>query len=216
MPYLEDRAFLFSPMRIVYFDTETTGLSPMMNLFTGYEGQICQLAYAICDGDETVAKNFFFRVNYVEPSASQITGLTVELLNVLSEGKVFADYADEIHEDFASADFIVSHNFSFDKKFMEAEFTRLDMNFDYKRSICSMRSTVDYLKLPGRRGNMYKLPSLQELGSFFGISDYEVIETAKRLYNSSSVAHDARFDTVKLMLAVEVAKKECPALLELN
>lgn len=72
------------------------------------------------------------------------------------------------------------------------------------------------MKLPGKRANMYKLPSLQELGAFFGISDSEVIETAKRLYNSSSVAHDARFDTVKLMLAVEVAKKECPSLLELN
>lgn len=214
MPYY-DRAFLFY-MRIVYFDTETTGLSPMMNLFTGYEGQICQLAYTICDGDEVKAKNFFFKVNYVEPSASQVTGLTTEILNILSEGKVFADYAREIHDDFARADYIVAHNVSFDKKFMEAEFARLNMTFDYKNCICSMRSTVDYLKLPGRRPNMFKLPSLQELGAFFGISDAEVIETAKRLYNSSSVAHDARFDTVKLMLAVETAKKECPSLLELN
>lgn len=79
------------------------------------------MAYTVCDGEDVKAKNFFFKVNYVEPSASQVTGLTTEILDVLSEGKVFGDYADEIHRDFACADYIVAHNISFDKKFMEAD-----------------------------------------------------------------------------------------------
>lgn len=202
-------------MRIVYFDTETTGLSPNMNFMTGYYGQVCQLAYTIVDGESITAKNFFFTVDYVEPSASKVTGLTAELLAVLSNGNKFADSADEVYNDFIGADYIVSHNFSFDKKFMDAEFSRLGRSFDYKNAICSMRSTAGYLKLPGYRGG-YKLPSLKELGDYFGVSDIEVIEKAKELYNSSSVAHDARFDTVKLMLSVEIAKKICPELLELN
>lgn len=202
-------------MRIVYFDTETTGLSPNMNFMTGYYGQVCQLAYTIVDGESVIAKNFFFTVDYVEPSASKVTGLTTDLLAVLSNGNKFADSADEIYNDFSEADYIVSHNFSFDKKFMDAEFSRLGRRFDYKNAICSMRSTVGYLKIPGFR-NVYKLPSLKELGDYFGVSDIETSERAKELYDSSSVAHDARFDTVKLMLAVENAKKVCPELMVLN
>lgn len=202
-------------MKIIYFDTETTGLSPLMNIFTGYNGQICQLAYLICDGESVVAKNFFFKVDYVEPSSSVITGLTVEVLDELSQGKVFGDYADVIHDDFAEADFIVAHNFMFDKKFMDAEFERLGMTFDYNNWVCSMRTTTNYLKIPGRR-TLYKMPSLLELANFFGVEDDEVIKIAKRLFNSNSLAHDARFDSVKLMLAVERAKKECPSLMVLN
>lgn len=201
-------------MKIIYFDTETTGLSAGPLLGGKYFGKICQLSYIILDNGAPKAKNFFFNVEYVEPSASEVTGLTPEKLAVLSGGRVFADDADEIHDDFISADFIVAHNFSFDQKFMETEFNRLGMRFEYKRSICSMRSTVDFLKIPGWK--RYKMPSLAELGSFFGIKDSDVIKKTQELYYSVSIAHDSRFDTVKLMLAVEEGKKYCPNLIELN
>lgn len=201
-------------MRIIYFDTETTGLSTGPLLGGKYFGKICQLSYIILDDGKPTAKNFFFKVEYIEPGASEVTGLTPQKLAVLSGGREFSDDADEIHDDFASADFIVAHNFPFDQKFMEAEFNRLGMNFEYKRSICSMRSTCDFLKIPGWR--KYKMPSLAELGAFFGIRDSEVIAKTQELYSSKSIAHDSRFDTVKLMLAVEEGKKYCPSLIELN
>lgn len=199
-------------MRIIYFDTETTGLNVSLT-----QGQICQLAYTICENGNVTAKNFFFAVDYIDPAASQVTGLTVPILYKLSGGQRFADKIDEIEEDFVSADHIVAHNFSFDKKFMEMEFMRLNREFAYKNGVCSMRSTADFLQIstPYCR-TRFKNPNLKELGDAFGVSDEEVIQTAIELYNSSSAAHDARFDTVKLMLAVEKAKIVCPKLSMLN
>lgn len=199
-------------MRIIYFDTETTGLNVSLT-----QGQICQLAYTICENGNVTAKNFFFAVDYIDPAASQVTGLTVPILYKLSGGQRFADKIDEIEKDFVSADHIVAHNFSFDKKFMEMEFMRLNREFAYKNGVCSMRSTADFLQIstPYCR-TRFKNPNLKELGDAFGVSDEEVIQTAIELYNSSSAAHDARFDTVKLMLAVEKAKLVCPKLSMLN
>lgn len=202
-------------MRIIYFDTETTGLSPGPLLGGMYFGKICQLTYIILENEIPTAKNFFFKVDYIEPASTQVTGLTPQKLAILSGGRAFSDDAEEIYTDFASADFVVSHNFGFDQKFMDAEFRRIGKSFDFKRSICSMRSTCSFLKIPGKR-TLYKLPSLAELSAFFGVSDREVIAKTKELFSSNSVAHDARFDTVKLMMSVERAKKVCPALVELN
>lgn len=201
-------------MKILYFDTETTGLNVGRTIDGRNYGNICQLSYVILENGNITPKNFFFKVDYIEPSASAVTGLTPEKLAILSNGRVFADDADEIHYDFADADFIVAHNFQFDNKFMEAEFSRLGLRFEYKSAICSMKSTRDFLRIPGFRG--YKMPSLAELGAFFGIKDNEVVLKTQELYNSKSIAHDSRFDTVKLMLAVEEAKKYCPLLFELN
>ncbi len=199
-------------MRIIYFDTETTGLNVSLT-----QGQICQLAYTICENGSVTAKNFFFAVDYIDPAASQVTGLTVPILYRLSGGQKFADKIEEIEEDFVSADHIVAHNFSFDKKFMEMEFMRLNRVFAYKNGVCSMRSTADFLQISTPYcKTRFKNPNLKELGDAFGVSDEEVIQTAIELYNSSSVAHDARFDTVKLMLAVEKAKLVCPKLSMLN
>lgn len=199
-------------MRIIYFDTETTGLNASLT-----QGQICQLAYTICENGNVIPKNFFFAVDYIDPAASAVTGLTVPSLYKFSGGQKFADKAEEIAEDFASADHIVAHNFSFDKKFMEVEFLRLGREFTYKSGICSMRSTVDFLQITTPYcKTRYKNPNLKELGDAFAISDEIVIQTAIDLYNSSSAAHDARFDTIKLMLAVEKAKLICPKLSMLN
>ena len=61
---------------ILFFDTETTGLFP---------GRIIQLSYVMTDGQTTVAKNFFFGVDYIEPSASAVHGFTVEKLKVFAK-----------------------------------------------------------------------------------------------------------------------------------
>ena len=64
---------------ILYFDTETMGL---------YPGRIIQLAYILDDGENAVGKNFYFAVDYIEPSATAVHGITVEKLRVLSGGKI--------------------------------------------------------------------------------------------------------------------------------
>ena len=54
---------------MLFFDTETTGLIP---------GRIIQLSYVMQSETETQAKNFFFAVEYIEPSAVAVHGFTPE------------------------------------------------------------------------------------------------------------------------------------------
>ncbi|MBQ9709781.1 MAG: hypothetical protein IJV67_04100 [Clostridia bacterium] len=56
---------------ILFFDTETTGLMP---------GRIVQLSYVMQTANEVRAKNFFFAVDYVEPSAQAVHGFSPQKL----------------------------------------------------------------------------------------------------------------------------------------
>ena len=66
---------------ILFFDTETTGLIP---------GGIIQLSYIMERKNGTTAKNFFFAVDYIEPSATEVHGFTVEKIYELSGGRTFS------------------------------------------------------------------------------------------------------------------------------
>ena len=61
------------------------------------------------------------------------------------------------------ADHIVVHNISFDEKIMGAELLRNDVesNFETTRKLCTMKSSTDYCRIPGRYG--FKWPTLSEL-----------------------------------------------------
>ncbi len=194
-------------MNVLYFDTETTGLSPTGAYVDGhmYPGQICQLAYIVDNGKVQVPKNFYFEVQYIEPSAARVTGLTVETVRYLSGGRRFADDVDEIKQDFDRADKIVAHNLSFDHKFMQAEMARCGYSFDITgRGFCTMRGFTDVLRIPSRRFG-FKSPSLEELAHFYGIDDNAIYNELHWLYDVNKDAHDARHDTVKMFLAVQKA-----------
>ncbi len=205
-------------MKVLYFDTETTGLSADAKYIDGEirKGQICQLTYIILENSRFYkAKNLYFSVDYIEKSAEYVHHLSVDLLRKYSKGKKFIDYADEIYADFTDVDLIVAHNLAFDHKFMTAEFSRINMSFDYKKCMCSMRAFCPILKLPGRNPRCYKNPSLKELADYYGIDDDYVIGYVKNLFGNTASAHDARFDTVKLMFAVEFGRKESSEITEL-
>lgn len=181
---------------IIYFDTETTGLRP---------GKICQLSYIMQDETEVRAKNMFFHVGYVEPSAAAVHGFTAEILYRLSEGKVFADRAEEIAADFSAAQLVVAHNFSFDAMFMSAEFERLGERFRYENSFCSMKKFTPLCRLLRANGTAYKYPKLNELCTFLDIYPYDVTRESMRLFKAAPSAHDARYDTAALYLAMNAA-----------
>ena len=203
-------------MKILYFDTETTGLSPKGGYAYGqaYLGKICQLAYIIEEDGAFTAKNFYFAVEYVETGAKAVNGLNPRLLYELSGGREFSDDSEEIGRDFAEADVIVAHNFSFDHKFMEAEFSRINREFVYKRSFCTMRGCTSFLQLPPSRGKCFRAPSLAILAEFFKVSEEEVNEMNLRLFGARSDAHDARYDTVKLALSCIKGREICPNMIE--
>ncbi len=190
---------------IIYFDTETTGLMP---------GRIIQLSYIIDDGVKSVGKNFYFAVDYIEPSAVAIHGITLEKLKMLSKGRTFSEYAEEIYEDFANASLIVAHNVRFDLNFMMAEFKYMDRIFRYKESFDSMKYFTPIMKIPKVGRPTYKYPKLSELIEFADIYPYDVSRAIERIFGSLEGVgfHSADFDTTALYLAIDTLKGRYPEL----
>ena len=178
---------------ILFFDTETTGLLP---------GRIVQLSYIMTDGENTIAKNFFFAVSYVEPSAVKVHGFSPEKLAVLSNGHTFSTDIDEIYDDFLSADLIVAHNVKFDIGFLIAEFNYQDRIFRYRESFDSMKAFTPIMKMERSNHKGYKYPKLGEMCEFLDIYPYDVTRKTMQLFNTDIVSgHDARYDTTALYLA---------------
>lgn len=178
---------------IIYLDTETTGLRP---------GNICQLSYLMQYENTVVGKNYFFKVNYVEPSAEMVHHFSVELLNKLSNGQKFSDRIEEIENDFLSANLIVTHNVSFDFSFLRKEFEKLGKIFKYKNEFCSMKRLTHITKLKRANSLGYKYPKLCELTAFLGITDKEVQENTQKFFSENLLYHDARYDATAVYLAV--------------
>lgn len=191
-------------MKKIFIDTETTGLNP---------GQILQLTYCVCDindkGEERVsyAKNFFFDVDYVEPSAQQVHGFSVEILKSLSNGQKFKDVYKEVANDLQGGIFI-AHNVNFDKKFVDAEFGRLGAVVWYPHEFfCTMEYFKPIMNLKNKSGRIKK-PRLEESMEFLQVKPEKVLDGAKRLFKCDDVNfHDARYDVAALVSCYYKAKK---------
>lgn len=186
-------------MKLIFFDTETTGL---------YPGNICQLAYIIRQDNSVEGKNYYFKVDSIEPGAQQIHGLTVELLDKLSGHKRFADSAVHILKDFQEADMCIAHHFKFDEKFIKAEFRRSNHVFSVRNSFCTMEHFTPICKLKGRRGG-YKYPRLEELAACLGLEKKRIRRYTGEIFDvAESAYHDARFDTVTTYLCCMKAAEQ--------
>ncbi|CAK7038104.1 3'-5' exonuclease [Tissierella sp.] len=185
----------YEKIKMLFFDTETTGLKP---------GNICQLSYILFDGEATQAKNFFFTVDHVEPGAERIHGLSVERLNILSGNKRFRDCYDEIRDDFNNANVIAAHNFNFDINFIKTEFSRCNYKYNYDESFCTMQYFTPICKIPYSEYSKktgYKWPKLEELADFLGLRNDHILETCEEMFKCNNIGfHDSRFDVVATYL----------------
>ncbi|OPJ60383.1 3'-5' exonuclease [Clostridium oryzae] len=183
-------------MRMIFFDTETTGIRP---------GSICQLSYIIVDrenGRNSVqAKNMFFTVEYIEPSAAEVNGFSEEMLYELSEGKYFEDRMEEIHEDFNNADFLIGHNVKFDINFLTHELEGCGEELNIKQIFCTMMYYKNICKIVNGRGEI-KNPKLEEVVKFLAIDEKHIIDSSNKFFGESGNYHDARFDTAATYLIV--------------
>lgn len=192
---------------ILFLDTETTGL---------YPGQIAQLSYIMQEGNGYLSKNMFFTVDYMESGAQRVHGFSVEKLRVLSGGATFKDRIEEIKNDFERADLIVSHNTAFDFMFLRREFENAGEIFTYKDEYCSMKNTTAMCKIPKSNGRGYKYPRLSELCEYFEIDEESVKQAEEKLFGCVTSAHDARFDTAALFLALNIGMNTESSLHTLN
>lgn len=163
-------------MRILVFDTETSGLDPQWNV-------ILQLSYQIVDSDswatiKTVNHYFPWPENKarVTQEAINVNGLTEEVLAAkqLSNRKTALE---EFVADKDSCDLLVAHNLDFDKKFIIASCREEGVKFassGWLQSYDTMKRTTSYCQIPKAWGNGYKWPKLTELADCLGI-DYSQI-----------------------------------------
>ena len=106
-------------MRQIFFDTETTGLSPEAG------DRIIEVGCIEMENRRLTGRNLHFYLNPERPSheeAVKIHGLTDEFL---ADKPLFAAVADELLAYLAGAEIII-HNASFDVGFLNAELKRLN------------------------------------------------------------------------------------------
>ena len=184
-------------MKIIIFDTETTGIPVKEGKNLEEQPHVIQFASLTFDFDnftkrftESARYNQLIKPPVAVPAESiRISGITDELVKDMPN---FAQVYEDIRRLFAEADIAIAHNLEFDRLMLEIEIKRLGKSGDLMppETYDSMEKTRDLCKLPGRNGN-YKSPRLMELHQFL-------------LNESFQEAHNAIKDVEALARCVKV------------
>jgi DNA polymerase-3 subunit alpha len=165
-------------MRILIFDTETTGLPKNRNA-NSLQGpdnwpDIVSVAWAVYEnGVRQFIKYAVIKpVNWViDEDSIKIHKITQEY--AMEHGENLRDVLEELREDFVLCDAVAAHNLIFDKNVLfNAYKWRLDLNpwhFWPKDEICTMILGEPVAKLPSKyptSNRPYKPPTLKELYQF--------------------------------------------------
>lgn len=187
-------------MKKVFLDTETSGFTP---------GQIGQLSMIIeSDNNEVTGKNYFFKMDYITQGAEDICGRGLDFYEKESNGKTFKDNAVEIEETLKDS-ILIAHNLKFDLNFISTEFWRLNVLFQPSGELDTMTFFKPILKLPGKYGNTYKNPKLEEVIDYFSINKDKVLQYTKQLFDTEDTIgfHDARYDTTAMYVVVQIYRE---------
>jgi DNA polymerase-3 subunit epsilon len=146
--------------KILFFDTETTGLSA--------DARIIQIAWVITDiNGALISESDFFITpdNFTVPDqAVKIHGITTE--KALKYGKPIKDILGLFIKDASSCDYIAGHNINYDIKRLDYEMLLLENRQDVfkdKGIFCTMLLATNHCKLPGKYEGKFKWPNLEEL-----------------------------------------------------
>lgn len=170
-------------MRVLYFDTETTGL-PQNKYPPNHEQQphITQLGFMLeIDGVDAITVDTFIKPknwrkhpcsgNGISQKSTELTGITIDMCE--QKGIPIEDAVELFIIAAEQADAIVCHNTAFDAKIMGMEYTRLRPDAGPRSVLqdlpllCTMKASTDICQIKkkdGRRG--FKWPKLEELVDF--------------------------------------------------
>ena len=156
-------------MRYVFFDTETTGKPINYNAPASEVDnwpRLVQIGWIVFDENKEKKLELEFIIKpdgfTIPQEASRIHGVTQEIAE--QDGFDIKTILELFFEGIGNDDKFIGHNVSFDLSVVGAENFRY-FGFDPfsgRDSICTMKSSTDYCKLPGTRGK-YKWPKLSEL-----------------------------------------------------
>ena len=164
-------------MRVLVFDTETTGL-PEKNasiLEVDKWPHIVQLSYLIYDTTNNQIESFYdFIINVndtiISDESIQLHKITKEKSN--NEGLCIVDVLNKFNSDIKNIDLLVGHNISFDKRIIMVECIRNNISQYFTRNkikkpeYCTMKESINICKIEriSSAGNKYfKFPTLTEL-----------------------------------------------------
>lgn len=171
-------------MRVLVFDTETTGLPTERNasIFDTHKWpHVVQLSYIVYDtlqqtvvhwADDLVQVG---RDVLITPESIAIHGLTPERCQL--EGRPLVDLLKAFHAAVLGADLLVGHNLAFDKQLLMVECNRLKLMQPFtlggvrKPEFCTMKKLTQACQLTAvnkTTGETYpKYPTLSELHQHF-------------------------------------------------
>ena len=156
--------------RILFFDTETSGLDPNKNV-------ILQLSYIVVDGTTwNILKkvNFYFAYPDEEwritPGAIEVNHLTREFLMFQKNSnrkEALMSFLGDLH----ACQLAVAHNAMFDFAFIEAcAIEEKILRYAWPTICCTMSETIGICKIPFFKGSKsYKYPKLEELAVFLKV-----------------------------------------------
>jgi len=160
-------------MKILIFDTETTGL-PIGRNPSIYDTQkwphILQLSYIVYDSetnDIITVEDDYIRIHddvVIEPGSQKIHNISKELL--IERGISIQDALYKFNTFTTQSDLLVGHNVSFDKRMVIVEGIRNKIKMNVDDTYCTMRNSVELCKIEREwpDGNKYfKYPTLSEL-----------------------------------------------------
>lgn len=164
-------------MKIIFFDTETTGLpknwkAPMKDLDNW--PRVIQLAWVVCMNGKVVMEAKYL----IKPDGWKIPEDKFWIDNGFSQAKSEAegfplnDILRFFLTDHDACDVMVSHNMSFDYNVLGAELIRAGKKGNKTlKKICTKESGTDLCEIPGNYG--YKWPKLQELHKYLFNEEFD-------------------------------------------
>ena len=170
-------------MKILVFDTETTGLpEEKASIYEKnkwpYIVQLSYILYDLSNNDFTIKDNYIKLNPTVEisPKSIEVHGLTHEILN--KKGIDIVSALNEFNYFLDNCDIVIGHNISFDKRMIFVECLRHKLNQNFtkfkgnekicKPEYCTMKNTKEFCnitRLSRENNNYIKFPSLTELYS---------------------------------------------------
>ena len=150
-------------VRLISFDTETTGL----DFSTG--DRVIEIGCVEILGREKSGNEF---QSYINPEGKEISKEAQEITNIspeqLSEAPKFKDIADKFIDFIKGAELVI-HNAEFDIGFINNELKKIKHQVSDIRDICTVFDTLVHARkaFPGQRNN------LDALSNRLGISGYD-------------------------------------------
>ena len=159
-------------MKVLVFDTETTGLPVERNgsIYNSFNWPyIIQLSYMIYDSDTNALIGL--EDDYIDiPTNVMIDPESVKIHNITSEqlrnGINIVQALEKFNSHAEKVDLLVAHNVSFDKRMLMVEGIRNNIKVNITDTYCTMKNSINLCKIEttSRSGEKYfKYPRLSEL-----------------------------------------------------